>query len=493
MNPPETRYIDRDGSALAYQIVGDGPGEFLSCQDIVQHLDLMWTDPDFHSNMERVARHAKAVLVQRRGFGLSSSIDYVPTLEQQADDLLAVMDDAGLRRPVVMGFWETCGAAALLAARNPDRVGGLILFGAFAGMIDADELPAGVTQEEIEHARSVLDSVAADYGTGKGLDVWDAGLINPTNTRLMALLERVSATPAEAAAMLHWLRTTDFSDVYAAVRVPTRVMAQGSGITPTAITKRVAELIPGATLHLFPGAEPGMSPGEAFIPPLQNALEMITGEPQSIAKERWLGAVLFTDLVGSTDLLAAVGDTQYQAIRARHERAVRVAVSEGGGRLVNTSGDGTLSVFEGPSDAVLAAERISREAEAEGVRVRAGVHAGEIQRDQQNVTGMTVHLGARVMAAAGPGEVYVSRTVRDLVAGSGLTLESRGEYELKGIPGAWELFAVTHAGDQAGTVAAGDSLETAVDRLAVRGAQRTPALSRALVRAAVALERRRSR
>jgi class 3 adenylate cyclase/pimeloyl-ACP methyl ester carboxylesterase len=493
MNPPETRYIDRDGSSLAYQVGGDGPGEFLCAMELVQHLDLMWTDPDFHTNFERAMRQSRMVVAQRRGFGLSSSIDYVPTLEQQADDLLAVMDDAGLRRPVLMGFWMTCGSAALLAARHPDRVSGLVLYNPVGGMIDSPDPPDWINPEDLAHARAVLDEVLANWGSGRALQLWDAALVNPTNTRLMALLERVSVTPAEAAAMIRWFRTTDPCDVFAAVRTPTLVLAQGDGFNPIAGVKHVASLIPRATFQELPGGEPGMSMGEGFAPALHSALEMITGQPQSTAKERWLGAVLFTDLVGSTELLARVGDSEYQAIRARHERKVRLAVTESGGRLVNISGDGTLSVFDGPSDAVLAAERISQEAEAAGVTVRAGVHAGEIQRDQQNVTGMTVHLGARVMAAAGPGEVYVSRTVRDLVAGSGLTLESRGEHQLKGIPGEWELFVVAHAGEQAGSVPEGDSLETPMDRLAVRSAQRTPALSRALVRAAMALERRRSR
>ena len=203
--------------------------------------------------------------------------------------------------------------------------------------------------------------------------------------------------------------------------------------------------------------------------------------------------MLFTDVVDSTELLASVGDAAYREMRSSHERLVRLAVDDGGGELVNVSGDGTLSVFDGPTKAVRCAETICRDAAAAGIEVRCGVHTGEIERDGINVTGMTVHIGARVGAAADAGEVLVSRTVHDLVVGSGLTFASRGEHELKGIPGSWELFAVAHAGDQSGSLPVEKSIQTPLDKLALESARRAPAISRAAVRMANALERRRAR
>jgi class 3 adenylate cyclase len=203
--------------------------------------------------------------------------------------------------------------------------------------------------------------------------------------------------------------------------------------------------------------------------------------------------VLFTDVVSSTALLAKVGDASYQQLRADHERQVRLAVERHGGDLMTVTGDGTLSVFDSPSATVRCAVIICREAEQSGIAVRAGIHTGELERDGMNVTGLTVHIGARVGAAAEPGEVLVSRTVHDLVGGSGLTFARRGEHELKGIPGRWELFAVTHAGEQPTDLPLEDSMQTPIDKLVLQTARTAPGFVRAAVRLGNAIERRRAR
>jgi class 3 adenylate cyclase len=203
--------------------------------------------------------------------------------------------------------------------------------------------------------------------------------------------------------------------------------------------------------------------------------------------------VLFTDVVGSTELLERVGDAAYRQLRVDHERAVRLTVETAGGRLMAVTGDGTFSVFDSPMKAVRSAEAICREAEAAGIAVRAGIHTGELEHEAMNVTGLTVHIGARVGATAGPGEVMVSRTVHDLVAGSGLTFASRGEHELKGVSGRWELFAVTHAGEQPQGLPREESMQTSSDKLVLQTARRAPSLARAFVRLGNALERRRAR
>lgn len=233
--------------------------------------------------------------------------------------------------------------------------------------------------------------------------------------------------------------------------------------------------------------------GQATRPILDHVEEVATGASPAGDVDRFLGTVLFTDVVSSTELLARVGDSTYRQIRADHERLVRLAVERNRGEMMTVTGDGTLSVFTGPGSAVRCAETICRDAQEAGLAVRAGIHTGELERDAMNVTGLTVHIGARVSAAARPGQVLVSRTVRDLVAGSGLTFASQGEHDLKGVPGTWELFAVTHAGDQPHTLPHEESMQTPLDKVALQTARRAPRLARAGLRLGNAVQRRRAK
>lgn len=232
--------------------------------------------------------------------------------------------------------------------------------------------------------------------------------------------------------------------------------------------------------------------GQAWLPFSDHVEEAATGTLHPPEADRFLGTVLFTDVVSSTELLTSVGDAKYKQIRSDHERLVRLAVENSGGNLVTVMGDGTMSVFDGPSKAVECAETIIREAGDAGIEVRCGVHTGELQRDGMNVTGITVHTGARVSAAAGANEVLVSRTVRDLLAGSGLTFASTGEHQLKGVPGSWELFAVTHAGEHP-DLPHEESMQTSMDKMVLQTARTAPAFVRAAVRLGNAIERRRTR
>lgn len=300
-------------------------------------------------------------------------------------------------------------------------------------------------------------------------------------------------TPADAVSYFEWINQLDIQDVLRSVQAPTRVLFLESSSFPEAAVRYVADLIPGATFHVLAPPPPGSSIGQAFVPVVDHVEEVATGAVHSIDADRFLGTVLFTDVVASTELLANVGDAEYQQLRSSHERLVRLAVADAGGELVNVAGDGTLSVFDGPTKAVRCAERICAEAKDADVEVRCGVHTGELMRDGLDVTGMAVHIGARVGAAAGPGEVLVSRTVRDLVAGSGLDFASRGAHPLKGVPEPWQLYAVVHAGEQEGTVPVQDSLQTPIDSMVIQGARRAPRLSRAALRMANAVERRRVR
>jgi class 3 adenylate cyclase/pimeloyl-ACP methyl ester carboxylesterase len=493
MDPMRTRYIDRDGAALAYQVVGDGPVAAVACMEAIQHLDLTWMDPDQHHNIERSARFAQFVMLQRRGVGLSDRLSYVPTLEQQADDVLAVMDAVGIRQATLSGVFGTCGPAALVAAKAPERVVGLVLTNPLAQGSDVDEELYGWTRVEANAWRDEVQRIVDHWGSGGTIDMWDRAQGSPFNRRVAGMLERSSMTPAAAASYFEWFRQQDIQDVLRLVQVPTRVLYLEASSLPEPAVRHVAELIEGATFHVLPSPPPGSSIGQAFVPVIDHVEEVATGSHHSIDADRFLGTVLFTDVVASTELLADIGDARYQSLRSSHERLVRLAVEESGGEVVKVLGDGTLSVFDGPTKAVRCAERICRESKEDGVVVRCGLHTGELQRDGLDITGMTVHIGARVGAAAGPGEVLVSRTVRDLVAGSGLVFSARGEHDLKGVPDTWELFAVTAAGDQAGTVPVEESLQTPMDSMVIQSARRAPRLSRAALRMVNAIERRRAR
>ena len=493
MDPVRTQYIDRDGAALAYQVVGDGPVDVVSFQEIALHLDLFWTDPDLHHNFERIATFSRSVYFQRRGFGLSDRIAYTPTLEQQADDVLAVMDAVGMGRATLVGMLGTCGAQALVAAKAPERVNALVLINPLAQGAGSSGDLHGWTETEAAAFRAGYRHAFANWGSGKTIGMWDPAQATPFNQRLMALLERSSATPAAAMAYLEWTFQVDFQDVLRSVQVPSRVLRLPTSPLPEAAARYVADLIPDGTFHTLPATLPGASMGQAWVPVTEHIEELATGRVHPPDADRFLGTVLFTDVVSSTELLARVGDARYRDLRSSHERLVRLAVETAGGEIVNVMGDGTLSVFDGPSTAVRCAETICREAADTGVDVRCGVHTGELERDGMNVTGMTVHIGARVGAAADPGEVLVSRTVHDLVSGSGLTFVSRGEHELKGVPGHWELHAVTHAGEQPEGLPFEESMQTPMDRMVLQTARKAPGLMRAAVRLGNTVERRRAR
>jgi class 3 adenylate cyclase len=254
----------------------------------------------------------------------------------------------------------------------------------------------------------------------------------------------------------------------------------------------VADLLPNATYQLLPAHAPGTSLGESYRPFIDQAEELLTGHQHAAESDRSLATVLYTDVVDSTALLSRLGDARYREVRGAHERQVRLAVERAGGRLVKVTGDGTLSLFDSPSRAVRCAVTIRDEAAELEIAVRAGLHSGEIEREGLDVAGMAVHIGARVGAAAGPGEVLVSRTVRDLVTGSGLEFVSRGERALKGVPGEWELFALQSADRRADLLPAEPSLVTTFDRAALTTARRAPRTARTVVRVGNAIQRRRA-
>jgi class 3 adenylate cyclase/pimeloyl-ACP methyl ester carboxylesterase len=493
VDPVETQYLERDGLQLAYQVIGNGPGEILFHAEMNVHPDLMWTDPHTHALYERIAPSCRFVVMQRRGVGLSDPMSTCPTVEQQAADIVAVMDAAGLRKPTLASSFSMCAAVALVAARNPERVRNLFL---------VQPLPTGVgapTATEHGWPADAVDEIAArmrsaisDWGSGRTVQLWDGDLDTPYNRRLTGLMERCSVTPAAALAGFEFLIDLDLSDVFRAIRVPTRVVCVPNNVAPPSVIRHAAELIEGSEFYTLPPSPPGASLGEAWSPLFDMMAQMANDAPSAANPDRILGTVLFTDLVKSTEVLTRIGDAAYRDLRAAHEREVRLSVETYGGRLVNVIGDGTLSIFERASDAVHCAEAICAESDAQRVAVRAGVHSGELERTGMDITGMTVHVGARVAALAGPGEVLVSRTVKDLLLGSGMQFKERGTKALKGVPGKWDLYALAGRVPNATDAASNEFLATPSDRMALRIAQRAPRLARASVAFGNAWQRRRA-
>jgi class 3 adenylate cyclase/pimeloyl-ACP methyl ester carboxylesterase len=454
----------------------------------IMHLDLLWADPHAEANLGAVARNGRLALFQRRGLGLSDRIDYVPTLEQQADDIVAVMDAAGMQRAVLGAPGSACGPAALVAARYPERVAGLCLWLPFPQPINGSSDDPWASEAEITHMADVVNCVVDNWGRGRTMDMWNAEMRSANNRRLMAMLERSSMSPTEARAHWEWSAGLDFTHLLPAIQVPTRVLIQDRGVIPVSSAERMVAQMPDANLHVMPVPAPGSSIGEAFYPVAMHLVELALGPKKAAEDDRFFGTVLFTDLVSSTELLAQIGDEEYHRVRTVHERAVRAAVSDADGQVLSISGDGTFSLLDMPGAAVLCADRIAREASAAGIGVRCGVHAGELQREVANATGLNVHVGARVMAAAGAGEVYVSRTVRDLVVGSGLEFELIGKKRLPGVPDMWDLYRFDHARSPR-IIPEAESLQTPMDKVAVQAARRVPRLMRAMAKLANATDR----
>jgi class 3 adenylate cyclase/pimeloyl-ACP methyl ester carboxylesterase len=488
-----TRYVDRDGAALAYQSIGTGPADVVACMDLTMHLDLTWTDPDLHDIYERYARFARVTYFQPRGVGLSEPVRQIPTLEEQAGDILAVMDEVGVRQATLVAYFTTCGAAAMATAIAPDRFTGLVMVNPIAQGLRCAPPLNGWTTAEAEAFFGGYRRAVEQWGSGWAIDLWDPVQATPYNRRLMGMLERCSLTPIAARHYFEWFLDLDIQEVLGAVPVPTRVLRIPTNTAPEAAVRHVADLLPLGDYQVLPETLPGSSMGQAMRPIAEHVEEMATGRQHSPEADRFLGTVLFTDVVSSTDLLARVGDARYRDLREAHERMVRLAVEEADGSLMTVTGDGTLSVFDGPSRAVRVAERILADATDLGLQVRAGLHTGELERDGRNVTGMNVHIGARVGALAGAGQIVTSRTVQDLMVGSGMQFASIGEHELKGVPGRWELFTVTRPDIAAPALPVEDSMATALDRAVLGTARRAPGVGRAAARLGNALQRRRAR
>ncbi len=440
--PPATRYAKSDGVNIAFQVVGDGPTDLVYVPGWVSHVELSWELPGIVHCYDRLASFARLILFDKRGTGMSDPVPdrEPPTLEQRMDDVRAVMDAVGSERATVFGASEGGNMSLLFAATYPERTNALCMFGCFAKRVWSSDYPWAPTPEERQRT---YDYVERNWSGG--MDVADVApsLDGAERDRLAGYLRRC-ASPGAALSLLKMNTAIDVRDVLPAIRVPALVMHRTHDHDAHVDEGRfIADRIPGARFVEFPG-EDHLWWTQDPDPIIDEVEELVTGVRPLREPDRVLATVLFTDIVGSTERLRELGDRGFSELVARHDAAVRRELERFRGREIDTAGDGFFATFDGPARAIRCALATRDSVRELGLEIRAGLHTGECELRGDKVRGIAVHTGARVAALADAGEVLVSATVHDLVSGSGIAFEERGEYELKGV-GTRRVFAVTGA------------------------------------------------
>ena len=442
MDVPETRYAKTpDGLSIAYWVLGDGPVDLMYVFGLMGNLEVMWEQPLVTSFFRELASSSRVILHDRRATGLSDRATSLPSLETQVDDMWTVLDAAASHSTVILGVQWGTFAAAMFASPHPDRARSLILFSAHARTRWAPDYPWGVNDELRAHEISIAsDAWGTDAHATFVLEFDAPSLIGDRDlVHWYAKMHRHWAAPSAAAAFTEDFYDLDIRHVLPSIRVPALVLARGW--KDPGEDAYVAGLIPGASLLRFPGnaRQPWIGDRGGIV----DAIDDFVGVERARADtDRVLATVLFTDIVGSTERAAELGDREWRELVERHHQSVRELLGRFRGVEVDTAGDGFFATFDGPARAVRCAQRIIEAVKLLGIEVRAGLHTGEVEVDGNSVRGIAVHIGARVGAEAGPSELLVSQTVKDLVAGSGLSFEDAGEHELKGVPDRWRLYRV---------------------------------------------------
>ena len=441
MRPPETQYVRVDGLNIAYQVVGDGPIDLVYSAGFVSNVELAWEEPLFAQFWERLAGISRLILFDKRGTGMSDRVpsSQLPTLEQRMDDLVGVLDAVGSERPALFGHSEGGSLAVLFAATYPERTRALITAGIFAKREWSPDYPWAPTPEK--RAREI-EQVERDWGgTSWLLDLVPSAANDEQFLRRLATFCRRSASPGAAAALFRMNTSIDIRGALPLIQAPTLVLHRtGDRDANVAEGRWIAGQIPNARFVELPGDDhiPWVGDAETMLDLME---EFLTGTPPTHPVERQLATLLFTDLVASTETATSLGDHAWRDLLGRHQSEVRRQLARYRGRELDTAGDGFLASFDGPARAIQAAIAIRDVTERDGLRLRAGIHTGEVEVHGEKFAGIAVHIGARIVAAAGTGEILVSRTVRDLVSGSGLVLEDRGLFQLKGVAEPWQLYA----------------------------------------------------
>jgi len=438
---PQTRYALSGDVNIAYQVIGEGPVDLVFVMGWVSNIDEFWTEPSFAHFLQRLARFSRLIVFDKRGTGLSDRVDEknVPTLEQRMDDVRAVMDAVGSRKAALLGISEGGPMCALFAATYPERTAALMTFGSFARPLAAPDYPWGRTEEA---QRQFVEAIRTGWGSKPvGIEARVPSKARDEAFRQWWTRYLVrSASPSAVLALVRMNILIDVRAVLPAIRVPTLVMHRtGDLALDVGGSRYMAQQIPGARFVEYPGVDhlPWTSDPE---PVLGDIEQFVTGARHAPEVDRVLATVMFADIVDSTQRAAAIGDRAWTRELQEFYGLARRELERFRGREIDTAGDGYFATFDGPARAVRCAQNLSREMSQLGLTIRAGLHTGEVEVIGEKVGGIAVHIGARIAGHAGPGEVVVSNTVKDLVAGSGLQFEDRGVRPLKGVPGEWRLY-----------------------------------------------------
>jgi class 3 adenylate cyclase len=438
---PETKYARLGEDRIAYQVVGDGPPDLVLTLNSFGHVDIAWEDPGFALFLRTLASFSRLILFDRRGTGASDPLPLgsLPPWESYGEDLVAVLDEVGSEQAAIMAALDASPMAIFFAGTRPERTSALILANASAKYTAADDYPIGVPPDVAEALVAQLDQL---WGTEAMVLQVPSRADDERFRRWIAKAQRTVGSPRVVQAYMRAMFEVDARPILPLIHAPTLVLHRSNvQFIPVQHGRYLAEHIPGAKLIELPGVE-GPFVWEMPELTLDRVQEFLTGVGRVAEPTRVLSTVLFTDIVGSTEQAAALGDRRWREVLNVHDELARQLVEEFGGRLIKTTGDGILATFDGPGRGLRCAAALRVELGGIGVQVRAGLHTGEVELRDSDVGGIAVHIAARVMAAAEAGEILTSRTVRDLVVGSDVALQDRGPQPLKGIEGSWQLFAV---------------------------------------------------
>jgi class 3 adenylate cyclase/pimeloyl-ACP methyl ester carboxylesterase len=439
----DIQYAQSGDVFVAYQVIGDGPRDILVVMDGFIPVDTMDDEPRLARSMRRLASFGRLIRFDRRGIGLSDPVSpsAPPMLEQWVDDAVAVLDAAGSTRATILGAAEAGVVAMLLAATYPARVAGLVLVNCMARVLVDSDFPHGLTQAQVD---AMLDTTTPSPGVPSVADVaqWAPSAAHDAQFReWWSTTGRRGASPATARALLRVAMESDVRSILSTVHVPALIMhfADDFGVE---LGRDLAARLPHAKYLEIPGADNYWWAADNAGIVLDETEEFVTGMRGATVTDRVLATVLFTDIVGSTERLTTLGDREYRDLLDRHDAQVRRQLARFRGREVKSTGDGFLATFDGPARALECAVAIRDATRQLGIEVRGGVHTGEVEVRGDDIGGIAVHIAARVNACAAPGSVWLTRTVTELVVGSGIEFADRGEHDLKGVPGTWHLFEV---------------------------------------------------
>ena len=441
LEQPETRYARLGGADIAYQVIGDGPVDLVYCRG-TQHLELLWEHPASAEFLRGLASFGRLVLFDRRGWGASDPFpDGAPTWEGWADDLAAVLDAVGSERAALFGEMDAGPIFTLFAASRPERTRALVLGNTSARELADVDYPIGRSVEDLDAMVEMLEQTWGSPGLIAASIPSRAG--DPEFLRWAAKVRRASATPRSAAAQHRYMwEQMDVRSVLPLIGVPTLVLHNTwNRIVPVEHGRYLASHIEGAVAVEY-ASDDAFFYADRPGPVIDEVAHFLTGDPIPIEVDRVLTTVLFTDIVGSTEQVSAVGDHRWRNLLDAHDSVARTVVERHRGRVVKLIGDGVLATFDGPGRAIRCALALRTALAALGIEVRAGLHSGEVERRGDDIGGIGVHVAARVLAHAGPNEVLASGALPLLVAGSGIEFDDRGEHLLRGVPGSWRLFAV---------------------------------------------------